>query len=200
MEAVQAKLVARKGQELLTWYQVPMDFLVAVWAKPIVKAEQNSYLKIMQVTDEVQKNLELRQIEQHILNLRKSRLLNTWHHNNDKRLESKLENVMKKKLYITQSIVAAEELLQNMSKLPFKSLGMDGFLMAAQALWISRISWANHFIRTTRYLTHCPGALVYITSVFLKLLIGGKKFEALLEGVEMPQDKDEIHIEQTEDE
>ncbi|EFJ17388.1 hypothetical protein SELMODRAFT_420985 [Selaginella moellendorffii] len=114
MEAVQAKLVARKGQELLTWYQVPMDFLVAVWAKPIVKAEQNSYLKIMQVTDEVQKNLELRQIEQHILNLRKSRemLLNTWHRNNDKRLESKLENVMKKELYITQRIAAAEELFQ----------------------------------------------------------------------------------------
>ncbi|EFJ06588.1 hypothetical protein SELMODRAFT_430534 [Selaginella moellendorffii] len=175
MEAVQAKLVARKGQELLTWYQVLMDILVAVWAKPIVKAEQNSYLKITQVTDE----------------------------------------------------------------LPFKSLGMDGFLMAVQALWISRTSWANHFSHVAWHI----GALVYTASVFLKLLISGKKLgmyepefqcstareralcpwyfelwrqmpsspfeldlylechsEALLEGVEMPQDKDEIHIEQTKDE
>ncbi|EFJ05432.1 hypothetical protein SELMODRAFT_431568 [Selaginella moellendorffii] len=111
MEAVEAKLVARKGQELLTWYQVPMDFLVAVWAKPIVKAEQNSYLKITQVTEE------------------------------------------------------------NMSELPFKSLGMDGFLMAAQALWISRTSRANHFSHVTWHI----GAPVYTASVFLKLLTGGKK-------------------------
>ncbi|EFJ14422.1 hypothetical protein SELMODRAFT_423569 [Selaginella moellendorffii] len=33
---------------------VPMDFLVAVWAKPIVKAKQNSYLKITHVMDEPQ--------------------------------------------------------------------------------------------------------------------------------------------------
>ncbi|EFJ28041.1 hypothetical protein SELMODRAFT_411517 [Selaginella moellendorffii] len=96
----------------------------------------------------------------------------------------------------------------------------------------------NHFSRTTWHI----GAPVYTTSVFLKLLTGGKKLgmyepefhcptawerelcpwylelwrqmpsspfeldlylkchpEALLEGVEMPQDRDEIHIEQTED-
>ncbi|EFJ34503.1 hypothetical protein SELMODRAFT_405897 [Selaginella moellendorffii] len=164
MEAVQAKLVARKSQELLIWYQVPMDFLVVVWAKPIVKVEQNSYLKITQVTDEVQKNLELRQIEQCILNSKKSKvkkllafdvikigwialqrytlvvLLNTW--NNDKRLESKLENVMKEKLYITQSIAATKVPLQ---------------------------AW------DTKYLNYCPDAPVYTTSVFLKLLTGGKK-------------------------
>ncbi|EFJ20832.1 hypothetical protein SELMODRAFT_417874 [Selaginella moellendorffii] len=69
MEVVQAKLVAYKGQELLTWYQVPIDFLVTVWAK----VEQNSYLKITQVTNEVQKNLELQQIEKCILNSKKSK-------------------------------------------------------------------------------------------------------------------------------
>ncbi|EFJ10965.1 hypothetical protein SELMODRAFT_426660 [Selaginella moellendorffii] len=89
------------------------------------------------------------------------------------RLESNLENVMKEKLYITQSIAATKELLQNMSKLPFKSLGMDDFLMAAQAPWI----FFRHM--AYRYLNHCP--------------------EALLEGVEMPQNKDEIHIKQTKD-
>ncbi|EFJ04736.1 hypothetical protein SELMODRAFT_432137 [Selaginella moellendorffii] len=208
--------------------EVPMGFLVVVWAKLIVKAEQNSYLKITQVTNEMQKNLELCQIEQCILNLKKSKemvkhlknlsitlqkLLNTWHHNNDKRLKSKLENVIKEKLNITQSIVTAKKLLQ---------------------------AW------DTKYLNHCPSAPVYTANVFLKLLTGGKKLgmyelkfhcptareqelcpwylelwrqmplspfeldlylechpdlmKAFLEGVEMPQDRDEIHIEQTEDE
>ncbi|EFJ37729.1 hypothetical protein SELMODRAFT_402276 [Selaginella moellendorffii] len=98
---------------------VPMDFLVAVWAKPIVKAKQNSYLKITQVTDEVQKNLELRQIEQRILNSKKSKF---------------------EILVLAGNGKAPEELIYNIAK------------------------------------------------------------KALLEGVEMPQDRDEIHIEQTKDE
>ncbi|EFJ22092.1 hypothetical protein SELMODRAFT_416882 [Selaginella moellendorffii] len=128
---------------------------------------------------------------------------------------------------------------ENMSELTFKSLGIDGFLIAAQALWISRTSQANHFSHVAWHI----GAPVYTASVFLKLLTGGKKLgmyepefqcstarerelcpwylelwrqmplspfeldlylechpEALLEGVEMPKDRDEIHIEQTKDE
>ncbi|EFJ13460.1 hypothetical protein SELMODRAFT_424393, partial [Selaginella moellendorffii] len=34
---------ARKGQELQTWYQLPLDFLVAVWAKELVKHRRNSF-------------------------------------------------------------------------------------------------------------------------------------------------------------
>ncbi|EFJ23611.1 hypothetical protein SELMODRAFT_415449 [Selaginella moellendorffii] len=41
--AIQVKLAARKGQELQTWYQLPLDFLVAVWAKELVKHRRNSF-------------------------------------------------------------------------------------------------------------------------------------------------------------
>ncbi|EFJ05655.1 hypothetical protein SELMODRAFT_431352 [Selaginella moellendorffii] len=133
--------------------------------RSIVKVEQNSYLKIMQVTDEVQKNLELRQIEQRILNSKKSK---------------------------------DEELIYNIAKSKLSFNEQTSYLELLN-------TW--HHNNDKRYLNHCLGALIYITSVFLKLLIGGKKLGmsknlsmALLEGVEMPQDRDEIYIEQTKEE
>ncbi|EFJ12766.1 hypothetical protein SELMODRAFT_425149 [Selaginella moellendorffii] len=48
---------------------------------------------------------------------------------------------------------------------------MDSFLMAAQAPWISRTNWANHFSCAVWHI----GALVYTTNVFLMLLTSGKK-------------------------
>ncbi|EFJ11240.1 hypothetical protein SELMODRAFT_426501 [Selaginella moellendorffii] len=60
-----------------------------------------------------------------------------------------------------------------------------------------------------RYLNHCSGRnLVCMSQSSIVPLRKSKNFvhgtwscrEALLEGVEMPQDRDEIHIEQTEDE
>ncbi|EFJ13440.1 hypothetical protein SELMODRAFT_424577 [Selaginella moellendorffii] len=171
--------------------------------------------------------------------------------------------MMKEKLYVTQSIAAAKELLQvwDMKFLTSAHIGItlpeyvrvslqelgDGWLpdgnsssmdfknQPGQPFFSNRMAY--------RYLNHCPSAPMYTTSVFLKLLTGGKKLgmyepefqcsiarerelcpwylelwrqmpsspfeldlylkchlEALLEGVEMPQDRDEIHIEQTEDE
>ncbi|EFJ17299.1 hypothetical protein SELMODRAFT_420987 [Selaginella moellendorffii] len=37
------KLATRKGQELQTWYQLPLDFLVAFWVKELVKHRRNSF-------------------------------------------------------------------------------------------------------------------------------------------------------------
>ncbi|EFJ26295.1 hypothetical protein SELMODRAFT_413511 [Selaginella moellendorffii] len=142
-----------------------MDFLVAVWAKQIVKVKQNSYLKITQVIDEVQKNLELQQIEQCILNSKKSKV---------------------KKLLVIADICCDKDWLDCIAEIC--SCGRNG--KASEELIYniakSKLSFneqtsclelfnTGHRNNDKRYLNHCPGASVYTTSVFLKLLTSGKK-------------------------
>ncbi|EFJ36343.1 hypothetical protein SELMODRAFT_404263 [Selaginella moellendorffii] len=64
-EAIQVKLTARKGQELYIRYQLPLDFLVAVWVKELVKHKRNSFTTFLRVMSFAEQSICLE-------------LLNTW--------------------------------------------------------------------------------------------------------------------------
>ncbi|EFJ26258.1 hypothetical protein SELMODRAFT_413441 [Selaginella moellendorffii] len=133
---------------------------------PIVKADQNSYFKITQMTDEVQKNLELQQIEQCILNSKKSKVKKLLAIANIYRDKNWLDCIANIRSMVVRNDKAPKELIYNIAK---SKLSFNEQTSCLELL----NTW--HHNNDKRYLNHCPSALVYTTNVFLKLLTGGKK-------------------------
>ncbi|EFJ11484.1 hypothetical protein SELMODRAFT_426227 [Selaginella moellendorffii] len=134
--------------------------------------------------DEVQKNLELRQIEQCILNSKKSKVKKLLVIVDIRRDKDWLDCIAK--IYSHGKMVKQNYcrilVICPRNSIPLK-LWLVNYNITKSKLSFNEQTFCLELLNTwhrnndKRYLNHCPGAPVYTTNVFLKLLTGGKKLE-----------------------